>query len=141
MIIKKEGEAWLLGITFKVKTIPLFPISNPSSLSSLLPCSLRLFFINSLLYFSVTSFSLLLSPLSLPPLLIFHLQTSKSILLTVRSSDGRAFCGGQTRSRQRFFSKILWEENRKNRARFNKSYGWIEVQTVHCKRDNSSFLC
>ena len=126
MIIKKKrARRDFLGKKFKVKTIPLFPISNPSSLFSLLLCSLRLFFISSLLYFSVTSFSLSLLPLSLSPspLLIFHLQTNRSILLTVRSSDGGAFGGGQTRSRLRFFSKILWEENRKDRAWFNHTAG------------------
>ena len=117
------------GVTFLVKNLSKnhspFPISNPSSPSSLLLCSLRLFFISSLLYFSVTLFSLAFSPLSLSPspLSVFHLQTNRSILLTVRSSDGGAFGGGQPRSRLRFFSKILWEENWKNLARFNRTVG------------------
>ena len=114
---------------FRVKNLSKnhspFPISNPFSLSSLLLCSLHLFFISSFLYFFVTSFSLSLLPLSFSPspLSVFHLRTNRSILLTVRSSDGGAFGGGQPRSRLRFFSKILWEENWKNPTRFNRTVG------------------
>ena len=122
---KKRERRDFLGIKYKVKTIPLFPISNPSSLSSLLLCSLRLFFINSLLYFSVTSFSLLLSPLSPSPLSVFHLQTNRSILLMVRSSDG-----GQTDQGWDFLAKFCGKKTGKT----------VHSSTVQLDRGSNSSL-